>query len=100
MLKQGAVGISFSLLMSTSLGFSKEEAVDCGKTYEQAHTLLNTTYEKALKKQHPDMKQFSTDFRQSVKRLKSGSCDPEIFKLTEYIRLERQKYPLAAPIED
>jgi dihydropteroate synthase len=79
---------------------SKPAVPDCASRYEQARTILNTAYQKALNRQQPDMEHFSTGFRQAVEDLKAASCRAELIQLTDYIRTERQKYPVAAPVED
>lgn len=91
----------FPVFLFVMVGLPPKAAeVDCATRYEQARTILNTAYQKALNRQQPDMERFSSDFRQAVDNLKEASCRAELIQLTDYIRTERQKYPVAAPVED
>ena len=92
--------LAAAFLLAESGILSEAVTTDCASRYEQARTILNTAYQKSLNRQQPDMERFSTDFRQAVDDLKAASCRAELIQLTDYIRTERQKYPVAAPVED
>ena len=66
---------------------------DCKTSYDQSVGMLDSQLEKANNQAHPDADEFEMSFTNSVNRLKSEKCLPELMRLIQHIQGEQQKYP-------
>ncbi len=98
--------ITASLAFLASQGlFSLATFADCKANYNQSVELLNANIGKTRDKLHPtDPDAFETSFRDSVQKLQTEKCLPELMSLIQHIQGEQQKYPhpktKPAPITD
>jgi hypothetical protein len=66
---------------------------DCKANYTEATSLLNAHLQKTGDKT-ADADAFETSFRNSVGKLQTEKCLPELMSLIQHIQSEQQKHPV------
>lgn len=81
----------FGLLLA--LIFPGPVFADCKANYDQAMEMLNGELKKANAKTQSDAEAFEMSFKNSVYRLQSEKCLPELMSLIQHIQGEQKKLP-------
>lgn len=84
--------LSFSGLLLVLISLPSVFA-DCKANYDQAMEMLNGELKKANGKTHSDAEAFEMNFKNSVYRLQSEKCLPELMSLIQHIQGEQKKFP-------